>query len=158
MNQCDRLRPNLAHYLVGGLRSRARSRLEAHLRACPACRAEVAALQRTGALLDAAPLQRPPEKTWRAIRAQLTHRARAASRHLRYAWGIAASALAIALALISLFWLRPIAVGPTTPVLSPAAEEEVDAALQQRLPTVWATPLSDEAAVGLRFASAEEGG
>ena len=51
MAQCERAQTALADYVEGSLRGRARARVEAHLRDCADCRAEVAALERTGELL-----------------------------------------------------------------------------------------------------------
>jgi predicted anti-sigma-YlaC factor YlaD len=158
MVRCEQFKSRLAEYLVGALKGRARSRVEEHLRECAACRAEVAALERTGAILDAGLLFDAPDGTWDSISRRIAQPARNVTRRLRWAWGAAASAVAIVLIVIALFVARPSGSGPTQVAMSPPAEEEMEAAIEGRIPAAWAAPLSDEAAIGLRFMSTEDGG
>jgi anti-sigma factor RsiW len=159
MTRCEQLRNRLAEYALGGLKGRARSRLEAHLRQCAACRAELAALERTGALLDGCLPLAAPEATWEAISRRIAQGAGTVTHRLRWAWGAAASALTVALIVIAFFIARPDVTSPMQVAMSPPpADEEMAAAIEGRIPAAWAAPLSDEAAVGLRFMSTEDGG
>jgi predicted anti-sigma-YlaC factor YlaD len=158
MAQCEQFRNRLAEYVVGALKGRARSRIEEHLRECAVCRAELAALERTGAILHGSPLLEAPDWTWDAISRRIAQPARNVTRRLRWAWGAAASAVAVVLIVIAFFVASPNGSGPTQLAMSPPAEEEMDVAIQGRIPAAWAAPLSDEAAIGLRFMSTEDGG
>ena len=158
MARCEQFQNRLAHYVVGALKGHARSRVEEHLRDCAQCRAEVAALERTGALLAASPLLDAPDGNWDSISRRIAQPARTVTRRLRWAWGAAASAVAIVLIIIAFFVASPNGSGPTQLAMSPPAEEEMAAAIEGRIPAAWAAPLSDEAAVGLRFMSTEDGG
>ena len=160
MNECDKLRDQLAEYAVGALRGRSKSRVAAHLRACEACRKELAALERTGELLNAVASQAAPAETWRAIRQEIAagERVRVAPRR-RLAWVAATSVAALLLVVLGMFLLTP--TGPSAPpelVVAAEADEEMEATLQGHLSAVWAAPLADEAAVGLRMAAWENDG
>ncbi|MFB3882778.1 MAG: zf-HC2 domain-containing protein [Armatimonadota bacterium] len=157
MARCEEFRGRLADYLVGGLKARQRPRIEAHLQVCAECRAEMAALERTAAVVEGTALAEAPAGAWGAIRERIERPGSVVARGLRWAWGAAASAVVIALIVIALFVTRP-GGGPTEVAMSPPAEEEMQVAIEARVPAAWAEPLSDEAAVGLRFASAENGG
>jgi len=157
MAECERFGDRLADYAVGAMKGWERSRVETHLRACAACHAELAALERTGGLLDASCLLEAPAGTWEAISRRIAQPAGTVARGLRWAWGAAASAVAILLIALAFFVARPTG-GPTEVAMSPPAHEELDAAIRGRVGAAWAAPLSDEAAVGLRFMSRENGG
>jgi hypothetical protein len=52
---CTHIRTRLAEFIHGGLTPQDRKQVEVHLQACTACRAECAALQQVGRLLDRLP-------------------------------------------------------------------------------------------------------
>jgi len=154
MSKCDRIRRELAYYAIGALGGRSRRRVEAHLRACPSCRAELVALERTGALLEKVGPESAPDD-WHMVKgtieaAQLHRRAP----RLRWGWAMGAAALLI-LVVGALVW-RPIVKTPAPTIVSiTQADDEMRASLEGHLAAVWAAPLADEAAVGLRMADLE---
>ena len=155
MSDCH-YQKQLAEYVVGGLGSRARKRLAAHLQACAPCRAEVAALQRTGSLLQAAGIEAAPDD-WERVRRRIEREQVATARpRLRWAWGLAAGAIAVVLLSWGGLVLRPhrTVVPPTA---SPIAQtdEEVRATMEAHLSAAWAAPLTDDAAVGLGLAEVD---
>ena len=160
MKECDKVRGQLADYAVGALRGRRESWVEAHLRACQACRKELAALERTGGLLNAVAGQEAPPETWMAIRQEIAagERVRVTPRR-RLAWLAATGTAALLLLLLGIFLPMPTEPGaPPELVVVAEADEEMEATLQGHLSTVWAAPLADEAAVGLRLAAWENDG
>lgn len=159
MQECNSRQQQLADYAVGSLRGRARARLEAHLADCPACQAELAALQRTGQILDAVGLDQAPAATWEAVRRDVLAAPRLATRSApRLVWRFAVGALALIFIGLGVFFARP-TVPPAAPPLVVTAEvdDDVQAAMEAHLSAVWASPLADEAAIGLRLASLEGG-
>ncbi len=158
MSQCEQFRGQLADYVVGALKGRTRSHIEEHLRLCASCMAEVSALERTGEMLGAGGPFDAPEATWDAISRRIARPARGVVRRLRWVWGTAAGALAIAVILIAVLIFRPTGAGQTNIIMSPPAEEELNAAMDGNIAAAWDAPLSDEAAIGLRFASTENDG
>lgn len=157
MRECDRLKDMLGDLAVGALRGRARTRAEAHVRTCADCRAELAALERTGALLDRVLPESAPDATWEAVRQRLAARPPARPRaRLRWAW--AAGVLALALVALALFLAQPPRVEQPVIVAAADADEEMQATMEGHLTAVWAAPLSDVAAAGLRMASVENDG
>lgn len=160
MKECDKVRGQLADYAVGALRGRRESWVEAHLRGCEACRKELVALERTAGLLNAVESQEAPPETWMAIRREI-----AAGEQVRVtpprrlAWVAATGVAALVLVLLGMFLLTP--TGPGAPpelVVVAEADEEMEATMQGHLSAVWAAPLADEAAVGLRLAAWENDG
>lgn len=149
----------LAEYAVGALRGRAKARIESHLRECEACRAELAALEHTGDLLESVPLQEAPPGTWEGIQARLAEPRRAPSvpRRHRPAWGLAMGAVALLMIVVGLFLLYPTGTQPTLVVVA-EPDAEMQATIDAHVSTMWSAPLADEAAVGLRLASMENGG
>jgi hypothetical protein len=116
-------------------------------------------LEHTGALLEAVGLEAAPDD-WEMVRAQIRARARKAARPiLRLAW--AAGVVTVGLALL-LYGGR--ARLPQGQALAPETaavvevETELRATMEDHLAAVWASPLGDEAAVGLRLAALEEEG
>jgi len=73
---CSRIRGLLADYQAGLLDGRRAEEVAAHVAECEACAAELAALRRTAALLDATEPARPSRDLWPRIAAQLRPRER----------------------------------------------------------------------------------
>lgn len=161
MKECDKVRGQLADYAVGALRGRRGSRVDAHLRACEACRKELAAVERTGELLNAIPSQEAPPETWMAIRQEIAAGERVrVTPSRRWAWVAATGTAALLLVLLGMFLLTPTGPGapPELVVVVAEADEEMEATMQGHLSAVWSAPLADEAAFGLRLASWENDG
>jgi len=157
MPKCELIRSQLADYLLGGLPRRARSRVAAHLASCPGCRAELAALARTGDLLrQVAPAPAPPA-LWESINREILARPRHPVRPaLRWAWGLAMAVILLVVIVAGSFSLRsPLTPAPVSVVATAQADEEMQATIEAHLSAVWDSPLADEAAVGLRLASLE---
>jgi anti-sigma factor RsiW len=157
MSECDRISSQLAGYVVGALRGRARARVEVHLRACAACRRELAALQRTGAILDAVPAESAPAAIWLAVQQQVLARPRLPRRWARSAWRLAMGGVALLLILVSAFVFGPLRSQAPVPTMTAEVDAEMAATMEDHLSAVWASPLADEAAVGLRLAGLEGG-
>ncbi len=156
MSERNHVIDHLAEYSVGALKGRAKARVEAHLRDCADCREELAALERTSQLLSAVPLEAAPRHTWEAVQRRIADRAPAPARP-RLAWAFAAGAAALLVIVLGLtFLLGP--VGDVGPEIIVQPDDEMLVTIEGRLPTTWAAPLADEAAVGLRFAYLEEDG
>ncbi len=159
MRECDRHRTRLAEYAVGALKRRARARVQQHLSGCAECRAELAALERTGALLASLGLREAPERAREGLR-----RALGAPRHVtfrpqrRWAWGAAVGAVALAAAVLAILFFGPLSTTAPHAVVAAEPDEEIQATMQGHLSTVWSAPLADEAAVGLRLATLEGDG
>ncbi len=158
MSKCDLIRDRLSEYAVGGLRGRMRARVEAHVGECAGCRAELKALERTGALLDSLETQDAPEGTWEAVRERVLARPRERARvRPRWAWAMSTVALVVVVAVAAVVMV-PRPVERPVVVAAAAADEEMQMTMDDHLSTVWAAPLSDMAAVGLRMAALEENG
>ena len=112
MSERNHVKDQLADYAVGGLSGRARASVEKHLRECDECRAELAALERTGELLAAVPLENAPAGTWEGVRQRIAARAQAPARRapLRWAWG-AVGAAALVIIMLGAFLLWPMGGG-----------------------------------------------
>lgn len=153
--KCDKIRPHLADYSVGGLRGRAHRRVTLHLQQCPDCRAELTALENTGSLVSRLGLDSSPLGTWNSIRQRIT-----APAHPRGDWarGWALASVALALLLVALITFAP-RYQPdqpeTVPLVHPE-QEEMQAGLEGHLAAVWSAPLADAAAVGLRLDAMED--
>jgi len=156
MSKCERSRKRLAEYSVGGLGGWRRARVEAHLETCAACRAELAALERTASLVTQVGLDAAPDH-WAAVRPQLRPGLRpvTARPRLRLAYALATATFAVLA--IAFGWLlrpSPVAAPPAvTPVVR--ADDEMKASMQGHLKAAWSAPLGDEAALGLRMAALE---
>ncbi len=156
MSKCDQIKGLLADYAVGGLSRRARSRVEAHVETCASCREELRALERTGALLDAVGMEAAPED-WEHVQARILARTRKRTRPaLRFAWAAAAAAL------LALLVYGGVVRLPGGQMIDPEAaavaeaETELRSTMEDHLAAVWAAPLTDEAAIGLRLGALEE--
>jgi len=159
MTDRDHIVDRLADYAVGALRGRAKARVESHLAECAACRNELAALQRTGELLNSVALADAPAETWEAVRERVGELRRAAApARPRFAWGLAMGLVAVLIVALGIFLKRPTPVGEPLLVVAVEADDEMQATIDGHLSTMWAAPLADEAAVGLRLAEWENGG
>jgi len=159
MTDRDHIVDRLADYAVGALRGRAKARVESHLAECAACRNELAALQRTGELLNSVALADAPAETWEAVRERVGELRRAAApARPRFAWGLAMGLVAVLIVALGIFLQRPTPVGEPLLVVAVEADDEMQATIDGHLSTMWAAPLADEAAVGLRLAEWENGG
>ena len=72
--RCDQARRLLAEFQAGALHGRRNDEVAAHVAACEGCRAELAALRGTAALLDGTEPLRPSRDLWPQIAAQLKPR------------------------------------------------------------------------------------
>lgn len=163
MVTCDRVRARLAEHAVGGGSRRQRARVSGHLALCADCRKELVALERTGGVLSALPLESAPAGTWGAIRAQIVTRPASSRQHtlaagvclFRARWRLALVTvvlLAIGAGVISLSPMH----GPRLAVVPVAqADAETRATLEGHLATARFMPLADDAAIGLDLESRE---
>lgn len=159
MTDRDHIVDRLADYAVGALRGREKARVESHLAECATCRRELAALQRTGELLSSLSLEQAPTETWEAVRDRIGDLRRAsAPARPRFAWGLAMGIVAVLIVALGLFLQRPTPVGEPLLVIAVEADDEMQATIEGHLSTMWAAPLADEAAVGLRLAEWEDDG
>jgi anti-sigma factor RsiW len=160
MRECDRIRSRLADYALGALRARESARVEEHVSECEHCRAELRALEKTGELLSAVGKRSAPAGTWDAVRREIEARPGTLPRRApRFALGTALGAVALLLVMLGAYLLGPL-ISPAPPevVVTVEADEEMQAVIEGHLAAVWAAPLADEAAVGLRFAAVEGNG
>ena len=159
MTDRDHIVDRLADYAVGALCGRAKARVETHLAECAICRRELAALQRTGELLNAVSLEQAPPETWEAVRERIGDLRRAsAPTRPRFAWGLAMGLAAVLIVALGIFLQRPTPVGEPLLVVAVEADDEMQATIEGHLSTMWAAPLADEAVVGLRLAGWENDG
>ncbi len=158
MNERNHVIDDLAEYAVGALRGRTKARVEAHLRDCAECRRELTALERTGDLLNAVPLEPAPQHTWEAVRGRIASRAPAPARP-RLSWVFAVGAVALVMIVIGLsFVLRPVGDVASDVIVAAEPDDAMLVTIEGYLPATWSAPLADEAAVGLRFAYLEGDG
>ena len=159
MTDRDHMVDRLSDYAVGALRGREKARVESHLVECAACRGELAALQRIGELLSSVSLAQAPPETWEAVRGRMGDLRRAsAPARPRFAWGLAMGLVAVLMVALGIFLQRPTPVGEPLLVVAVEADDEMQATIEGHLSTMWAAPLADEAAVGLRLAEWENDG
>jgi anti-sigma factor RsiW len=74
MVRCDAVRDLLLDYLEGEAPLLPRRRVEAHLRACPACAAELASLRAIRGLVASAPAPAPGAEFWREFEGEVRRR------------------------------------------------------------------------------------
>ena len=144
---CREVGDKLAEYQLGGLEESARAAVEAHLPGCAQCRAELAALARLDGLLAPMESVRAPEELWAGIEARLQPR-HAGWWQWAADWrhqALAAAAILIAAVGLALGLHSPAPTAPTE-TLAPAYQE-------QQIVAEWASPLADDAALGVAFAS-----
>jgi len=161
MPKCERIRRELPQYAVGGLQGRARGRVLRHIESCSACRTELAALERTGALIGSAgPLSAPPE-TWPAISAAIVARPRPHGHPAAFrSWRVALGIVTVLILIIGVVFVRPFhssspPVTVTVTAEMEAGDDDTPATMESHLAAQWSTPLADEAAVGLRMSDLE---
>lgn len=159
MTDRDHVVDQLADYAVGAVRGRQKARVERHIAECADCRRELAALQRTGELLNAVSLEHAPPETWDAIRTKIDDLQRTtAPARPRFAWGLAMGVVAVLIVALGIFLQRTTPVREPVLVVVAEADDEMQATIDGHLSTMWAAPLTDEAAVGLQLAQWENGG
>jgi len=157
MSDCEQIRRQLADYCVGGLSRRGRARVAAHLRSCASCGAELKALERTGALLEAVGVEVAPDD-WELVRQQLAAQPRQRPRPaFRAAWGVGMAALGVVLLVLGGLVLEPAHQTGVKPAVV-SVDAEMRGTMENHLSAVWAAPLADEAAVGLGLAELDEDG
>ncbi len=155
---CNEIRGRLAEYAVDGLGRWRRARVHRHLHTCAACRAELAALERTGALLSQVGLESAPESVWQGIRYRLESPARPRLRAARPVGRLVeAAALVVVLFFVGLVTEWPAWREPT-PIIQRVVtmDKETRSAEEGHLSAAWSAPLTDEAAMGLRLESVED--
>lgn len=157
MNECQWTK-KLSEYVVGGLKGRAKDNLARHLSECAVCRRELAALERTGVLLDALSLEQAPEGTWEAINARLRRGAAPVRARLRWALGVAMGAVALVVIVFGILIMQPSEMRTPMTVNNIEADQEMQATMEGHVSTTWAAPLADEAAMGLRLGSMGDDG
>ncbi len=152
--RCDEVRPQLADYAVGGLGRRRRAELTAHVETCAECRAELAALARTGELLSGLELESAPAHAWDSIRYRIEERSRPTPRR---AWerGLIVAGLALAVLVVAAVTFLPGLKPEPETVVAVQMDAEMQADLEQHFAAVWSAPLADAAEVGLRLDSVE---
>lgn len=147
--RCQQVRKKLAEYQLGGLKPSEREAIAAHLRECADCARELEALSRLDDLFTPIDQVNAPDDLWERVQPRLRPR--------RVPWWEAlavrprpaiAAAAAILLAVLSV-WL----------LLRPSAppEQQVEALAsafqEQQIVAEWSSPLADDAALGVVFAS-----
>ena len=157
MSECDRIRKRLPGYAVGGPGGRARAAIARHIETCPACHAELAALDRTGELIGAAGPLTPPSDIWASVSAEVLARPRQAARpRTRRSWRVAAGLVALLLLALAVVLVRPFRPAPLPVTVEVEAEDaDTPATIESHLSAQWSVPLADETAVGLRFSDLE---
>lgn len=148
MNMCDEIKARLADHAVGSLEGRERAEMERHLQTCAACQRELRALQRTGALLNALPLEEPPPGMWDAVRREIEP---APAREPVRApwWGLfRLPRLAYATAAAVVIVAAVVVFGPQQPLPITEAAEGSDY-IERHGMLAWNDPLADKAALGL---------
>jgi len=145
MNMNCRIKRKLADYQVGALPEPERAVVARHLEQCPACQAELAALERTGALLQPMPRADAPRHVWAGVASQLTPRRAPQRLHWAPAFAAAMVVLIVALAVFVPMLHGHFAHGPSQ-----------DAYADLQVAAAWNTPLADKAALGLALIATEE--
>lgn len=148
MSDCERVRPDLGGFVLGGLEPEEFDEVEDHLAACAACRDEVAQLVELPALLDAA--AHDPARAPADLRQRVLRRARPRRRGLVL---VAAASLLLGLTLgavgITLVQAPPPAdlaltiTGAEQAVVGEAALRQIDAGVRVDLELAGMRP-SDE--------------
>jgi|GEM_PF-1477772 len=157
MARGNHVKDQLSDYVVGALIIREQERVQRHLSECEECRAELAALERTGEKLEAFGLMDAPRDVWNGVRQRIRERA-PAQRRWRPAWAMAMGAAALVLIVIGVVLLRPVGVGEPSLIVVAEPDEEMQATIEGHLPTAWAAPLADHASLGLRLELLEDDG
>lgn len=143
MKMTCRMQKELSDYQAGALDERRRAAVEQHLASCHACQRELMALNRTVALLQAAPQHDAPPRVWAGIAREIAPRRRHAAR----SW-VPAFAAAILVAVVILAVVLPMIHGS---FLAPQ-----DSFADVQLAVAWDNPLADKAALGLALLATED--
>lgn len=151
--RCEQIRQWLPDYVVGGLTAEACEQVAEHLPHCPECAEEMALLNRTGALLDALPMEEPPAQLWQGVESQIAQPKGLARwvQALKMLWQgrlpIAATALALLLLIVGGLILHEVNREPESPL---------SVELEQYTFSLWNDPFADRAALGLLVAPSVE--
>lgn len=137
------MQKELADYQAGALDERRRAAVEQHLASCHTCQRELMALNRTVALLEAAPQVDAPARVWAGIAQEIAPRRRHAAR----AW-VPAFAAAILIAVVILAVVLPMTHGSFLGTQDSFADVQ--------LAVAWDNPLADKAALGLALLATED--
>jgi anti-sigma factor RsiW len=158
-NSCGRVVALLPEYGVAALPDKRRAEVAAHLGTCESCRRELAALERTGGLLDETAPRRPSRDLWPAIEGRLSERRRVPAWWTGWLWNPRARQIAATAALLLVIVLVGALVHPVgwpTPATAPLAHE-VDT--EAPLYAAWyaeasmASPLADRYALAVVVSS-----
>lgn len=139
----------LADYQAGALNGPQRDDLARHLAACPTCQAELAALNRTAALLQPMPQADAPREVWARVACQLTPRRTASGAGTRRVW-IPAMAAAMLIVIVAFAFVMPMLHGH---VGAPASGDGYG---DLQVAAAWDNPLSDKAALGLAMLATDD--
>ncbi|HID57559.1 TPA: hypothetical protein EYP37_13570 [Candidatus Poribacteria bacterium] len=145
--RCEEAKRLLPEYSIGALRGRKARDVKRHIQICPDCRGELAALRKTGEMIENLPLERPPANIWDSIATQIEaeSQARAMSPWRRWLKPTLIPAWA-ALALMGLIAWIYLGV-----IRSPQQEVQplIPLELKQHVVAAWDSPFSDTAALAL---------
>lgn len=147
INMSCRVKRKLAEYQVGALPEPARAEVARHVAQCPACQAELTALERTAALLRPMARADAPPQVWAGVARQMTPRHAPALRRMHWTPAFAAAMLIVVVALAVL-----------VPVLHGhfAHPAGTDAYADLQVAAAWNSPLADKAALGLALIATED--
>ncbi len=145
---CAQVRDSLAEYQLGGLSAEERRGVAQHLEDCADCRAELAALERLDELLTPAERVRAPADMWSRIQPRLRRRRAPWWQGLLASPRPAIAAAAAMLLAVAGIWLTT--RGPATTIETEALASGYQ---EQQIVAQWSSPLADDAALGLMFAS-----
>jgi len=145
---CTQVRDSLAEYQLGGLTEEQRREVAQHLEGCADCRAELAVLERLDELLAPAERVGAPADMWSRIQPRLR------SRRAPWWQGLLASPRpAIAAAAAMLLAIAGVWLATRGPATSVGTEALASGYQEQQIVAEWSSPLADDAALGLMFAS-----
>ena len=152
---CDQAKPRLADYAVGALSARERARLLQHVGACASCRAEIEALERTGALVSRLNLESAPTGAWEAICHLIGDKGRGSARR-GWARALAMAGVVLAVLVVALITFLPTPQGKSGGAVVTQTDQDLQLTMEAHLTAVWSAPLADTAAVGLHLGSVED--
>lgn len=138
----------LSDYQVGLLSAPERAGLERHLQECGCCREELAALQRTAALLQPMQMSDAPRETWQQVQARMTPRKQ--RHHVPVRYWVPAVAAVLLLLIVGMSLMGPLMNGGGALPMADAGYAQVQLAAD------WSNPLADKAALGLAMLEMEQ--
>ena len=151
--RCSKCRTQLNRFELGELGAEEKQRIADHLASCPACRQELAHLERLRGLLPPVAAIAPQRDLWPAVVARIGNgRRQPAQPRRRWVWGTAA---AIAGAVVAVALTVVLVARPPLPILENGWSTEADiAALDTE--AVWDDPWAGEVTQALDWALTEE--